>query len=279
MGSNTPPLPPTEDRLAAIRILKDKYLGGTNGGSTGGNGGNKVPHDQSTTQEVPSVEVIPPGGEGTRGTSPAASMDASDSHTIEGRLVSEKKPPLNPDIKWDYAATGNARRSQRGRMLAVALRIEFDPNCLNLSYAEKATLAGLEAPTQYQLAQRYISILNSAEYVGRRRLALDAFEAEMDVSTAVCLAEAAKRDPQYAVLRRRLRQMDERRRIGGDQREQFSQLMSFLHGDTDTVLKEAPKPTQQDDQDPEEVDDGQELLSDIGEDEAGEGGLPEQDDE
>ncbi len=126
-----------------------------------------------------------------------------------------------------------------GRLLARVVRVEFDPAHLRSSIVEKALAAGVDSllpeearDNAHRLEREYERILRHAEYISRRRTALQAFEEEMDVPTAICLAEAAKRDPQYAALRRRLRQVDDRYKVKGDQSSQFSQLMEFLRGTT-----------------------------------------------
>ena len=127
---------------------------------------------------------------------------------------------------------------KKGRRLARVVRVEFDAAYLGATALEKARAAALKAPPLIRgtegeedwLVRHYEKTLASVSYVSRRTLALQAFESAMDVPTAVCLAEAAKQNPAYAVLRRRLRQMDERKRFGGDQREQFGQLMRYLQG-------------------------------------------------
>lgn len=138
---------------------------------------------------------------------------------------------------------------ERAKLLATIVRIEFDPAHLTKTPAEKALIAAIPIPRHLRhpeereayAVDRYTTLLHHAQYVTRRRSEMEAFESQMDVGTAVCLAQAALRDPQFAAIRRRLRQWDERKRTGGDQREQFGQLMAFLRGDTNQPPSGADK--------------------------------------
>lgn len=243
------------DRVARILALKAKYGGnGTSGtksqGQSAGNGNRRttIP-DGSAAEEVRGVEAHPTNGEADRGEVDAAAMvSTEDIDDFDGIEIADDEDEGDSDLrvkpKWSGRHQPGYYRRRRGRLLAKVLRVEFDPAYITATTQEKALAAGIYAERggyKYnQVAQFYDRILNSAEYVSRRKQALESFESHMDVPTAICLAEAAKRDPQYAVLRRRLRQMDEKRRIGGDQRDQFGALMGFLKGETDA----APEPKQ-----------------------------------
>lgn len=250
----------SKERLAIVAALKAKYLGKYS--SQPADGGSSTQDSINTTpsQEISSMALHPTNGKGIRGEtqhSPVvagneimesvdrcitASLkpslmanEGAESNTIEyqvleGQIVSSLPANTQRTPPRELAL----RQRNRGRWLAVVLRIEFDPQCINLSYVEKAKLAGLtdlSGDDEEDLIFQYTSILNDMEFVTTRKKALEAFESEMDVPTAVCIAKAAKVDPSYAVIRRRLRQMDERYRVGGDQREQFGQIMAFLRGE------------------------------------------------
>ncbi len=267
---------PSKERLAIIAALKAKYLGSHTTRVTDGSGitpgSDGLPHQippHSSTQEIPSVAVRQATGESTRGQDGATVVDAANSNTImdsvKGAITASLKPSLMytseegtvleevlegeivPDnTQLPHTSLTNKhtakelslRARRRGRWFAVALRIEFDQACLNMSYLDKAKLVGLQelcGDDEEELIFNYTSILNDMEFVSTRKKALEAFELEMDVPTAVSIAKAAKLDPQFAIFRRRLRQMDAKQRGMGDQRDQFGQLMSFLHGEIDTI--------------------------------------------
>jgi hypothetical protein len=180
--------------------------------------------------------------------------------TIINTIVDKYKSNPNPKPPSGKAVTGipitrqpGFKRRETGRLLARVIGVEFDPDYLKATTLEKAIIAGIQVPPSYDrpgvreryITQKYEGIMGSADYVGRRRQALESFEQNMDVPTAVCLAEAARRDPQFAVLRRRLRQMDEKRRVGGDQRDQFGQLMDFLKGGDTNARPPLPQQAEQ----------------------------------
>lgn len=265
---------PSEERLLIVAALKAKYLGslttrveGGSGDTEGSNGSVEEGPTDSTTKTLPSVALHTQAGSGTREEDRATGMDEANRDTImdsvKGAITASLKPSqmtytdngegtvLEGEIVTDNTQTppttlankpsakeATLRAKRRGRWLAVALRIEFDPACLNMSYLDKAKLVGLGelcGEDEEELIFNYTCILNDMEFVTNRKKALEAFELEMDVPTAVSIANAARRDPQYAILRRRLRQMDAKQRGIGDQRDQFGQLMSFLHGEVNTI--------------------------------------------
>ncbi len=252
----------SKEHMAIVAALKDKYLGkhSSRVGSaslhsptpTSGHG---ETHHPTPSQEVHGLEIHPttretvgrehestPVDEGykivmesvdraiTASFKPSLMInEEEESRAIEAQIVTSLPPNTQPTTPHELAV----QSSNRGRWFAVVLRIEFDPACLSLDYKQKAELAGLRdlsGEDDEDLVFQYQSILNDKEFVANRKTALEAFEAEMDIPTAVCIAKAAKTDPSYAIMRRRLRQMEERYRVGGDQREQFGQIMSFLHG-------------------------------------------------
>ena len=298
-----PPIETPKERAARIRALQRKYDPnstrkgpvddqgfGVAGGPIGESNLNSPPN-----QEVSGVASFGQNGEGNRGQGETTSLVKANSYGEKplsgngngnggngngGGEIQIDKQELRDlsrqNRDWGHTThirkkpqfSGKTipgeRRRERGRVLARVLRIEFDPAFLLATIPEKATAAGLFTKQGVRrLVEMYNEVLNSADYVAGRRQALESFELEMDASTAVCLAEAAKRDPQYAVLRRRLRQMDEKRRVGGDQRDQFGSLMSFLKGETDAI----PQPSNE----------GTAGINDRAD--AGESGLPEQDDQ
>lgn len=251
----------TKEHLAIVDALRAKYakvgdkliegadrLTSIRGG--GSQGTNSGAHGQPT-QEVPGMAVHPSSREGVGRqveypplveSGEAMRDDCSVMENVEGCIVASLKPssminvPLSLTKPSSHELTLRAKR--RGRWLAVALRVEFDPQCINLTYVEKARLIGLAelcGDDEEEMIYNYTSILNDAEFVTTRKKALEAFEHEMDVPTAVCIAEAAKRDPQYAIMRRRIRQLDKKQATLGDQKDQFGQLYDFLHGRTEYV--------------------------------------------
>ena len=252
-----PPKPPTKEHLALVDALKAKYLGiYTNRDAdptlppTNGDSHPQREISLPTTQEIPSVAIHTTTRESVGGVLESPSMDAAETvmPSVDAAIRASLKPgdmviepssistPSRPLPTSSRELTKQDKR--RGRWLAVALRVEFDPACINMTYVEKARLIGLEdlcGDDEEELVFNYTSILNDMDFVSTRKKALEAFELEMDVPTAVSIAQAAKRDPQFAIMRRRLRQMDKKHAVVGDQREQFGELMAFLQGKVDVV--------------------------------------------
>ena len=242
---------------AVLTPRTDTTGAGADGGIEDGTGPTAPQsHHHQTPQTVHSVAPPAQGGAADRGengtTAVVAANSNGDGEGSGGDRAITPTSVLNPRsfthddtvdaIPQGYGISYDPPLSKivSGRLMARVVRVEFDPAHLKSTTAEKALAVGIDQILpesarnsdgfEKALVRQYERILNHAEYISRRRTALQAFEEEMDVGTAICLAEAAKRDPQYAAVRRRLRQIDDRYRVRGDQSTQFSQLMDFLRG-------------------------------------------------